>query len=482
MLVSEAKKNFLEKVIGLSNVNIVEFAREILPYKLQGYDAYTLITAMNVNKSDEFIKRADILSFYKTVYDTWFDFVTGLDENKKAGKTRETIIKIKTDKRFNKNNMSSLDCEKFFLETFDNEFSESDELRPASIQNKTIVDVDDADFVHVYPFTRVRMIDCRLYVNLKPKNSIKLGNILMEKCCEKHYKLYFKFWTGNDRNDSFLIYTNYGRVQDMVDMLNGIKAEHPEIFDGAEKTSELLPLIDGYIGFGEEPVYKQRSSYNVERGKALDEFFTDSIKKQWKEMGNYNGLITNSLGQQLNLKDYLVYLLERSFKETIRTRQIEILNRQYSDEYKTAQQIRDYIEIQKNIYEKCKDRTPDFLKQQIEEKAEEIIKSLKSGGCPTYCYLTFKTQKISLLNYSEYYARELLKKNWGVDYFFKLDLNPRQKLFDVFGVQKKISQEITEEALKPYFENHHVSIKNPFLNTETQHELDQESKNTKAYK
>ncbi len=475
MLVSEAKKKFLEKVIGLSDVNAVEFAREILPYKLQGYDAYTLITAMNVNKSDEYIKRADILSFYKIVYDTWFDYITELDENKKAGKTREAITKIKTDKRFNKNNMTPLDCEKFFLETFDNEFSESDELRPASIQNKKIVDVNDADFFHVYPFTRART-DCRLYVNLKPKNSIKLGNILMEKCREKRYKLYFKFWTGNDRNDSFLIYTNYGRVQDMVDMLNGIKAEHPEIFDGAEKTSKLLPLIDGYIGFGEEPVY-EHSSYSWERGLAYDEFFTDSMRKQWKEMGNYNGLITNSLGQQLNLKDYLVYLLERSFKETIRTRQIEILNRQYP--YKTAQQIRDYIEIQKNIYEKCKDRTPDFLKQQIEEKAEKIIKSLKSGACPKDCYLTFKTQKISLLNCSEYHAREHLKKNGSVDYSFELDLNPRQKLFDVFGVEKKISQEITEEALKPYFEKHHVSIKNLFLNTETQHELDQESKNAK---
>ena len=472
MLVSEAKKEFLKKV---KKVDVVDFAKKILPYQMLGYRTYDIITGLNINQGTKPIKKEALLLFYKNIYDIWYDFVLNLDEDKYSGKTFESIRKIKKDKRFEKSNMTPMDCEKFIFEVYDREFSGSG-LRPLNSQSGRIVDEDFADFVHVYPFIMPRNISCRLYLNLKPEYILELGKILTEKCYQKHYRIYYKFWTGmNDRNDTFLIYTNYNRVQKIVDILKEIKNEKPEIFAGAEKSSGILSMIDGFIGFGEEPVYKH-SSFNSERGESFDEYFRELLKKQAKLIRNYTGTIHNSKGEDLHLREYLKYRLEESFKETLRARQIEILNRQYPETYKTDKQIGDYIAIQTKIYEKCKDKLPDFVEKQVDDNVEKIITNLKSGIFPNNPNIVFKTQRISLSGFTEKYAQEVIKKYGSLNYYFELDLDLRQKLFEIFNVRKKIDNEISEESIKPYFDKHHVSIKNPSLNLETEIELDGQKK------
>ncbi len=465
MLTSEAKKIFLKNIESENKIDLVEFAKKILPYKMLGYRSYDILTSFNKNQSNKPIKKNDLLVFYKNIYDAWFDYVSNLDENKYYGKTYESIIRIKTDKRFKKNNMTPSDCEKFIFEGYDKEFSGSG-LRFLQSQSKELVDKDFSDFVHVYPFGMPRNIHCRLYLNLKSENILELCEILTKKCYQKHFRIYYKFWTGmNDRNDTFLIYTNYKRVQDIIDILKNIKSEKPELFVGAENSNGMLHMIDGFIGFGEEPSYKH-SSFNSERGDAMDEFFGELFKKQAKQIGNYTGTIHNSRGDDLNLQEYLKYLLKKSFRETIHARQTEILNRQYPEIYKTNDEIKNYIEIQTKIYEICKNKLPDFLEKQIDDNVVKIIEMLKSGKFPNNIKLIFKTRRISLFNFSENYAKELIKKYGSLDYYFQLDLNLRQKLFSVFDVKNKIDSQISESSLKPYFEKHHISFVRPYLNTE----------------
>ncbi len=471
---SEAKIKFLKKFKSKIKVDMVKYAKKILPYKMLGYRSYTILTSLNINQSTKPIKKEELLSFYKNIYDVWYDFVLNLDENKYNRKYYKGINKIKTDKRFKRNNMTPSDCERFIFESYDKELSGSG-LRFLSSQNGKIVNEDAPNFIHVYPFAMSNNIDCRLYLNLKSENILKLGKILTKKCYQKHYRIYYKFWTGmNDRNDTFLIYTNYNRVHDIIDILKEIKNEKPEIFVGCENSSGILPMIDGFIGFGEEPTYKH-SSFNLERGEAFDEFFGELLKKQAKQIGNYTGTIHNSRGEDLYLKEYLKYLIKKSFKKTLKARQMEIVNRQYPEIYKTDDQIRNYIEIQTKIYERCKNTLPDFLKDQIDNNAETIIENLKSGIFQDNINFIFKTRRIALSLYSTEYAKKLIEQNGSLNYYFNLDLNLRQKLFDVFDVKNKIVSEISKESLKPYFKKHHISFEYPYLNTETIEEIEDEN-------
>lgn len=465
MVISKERKKFLKKIKNNTTIDMVEFTKKILPYEMLGYDSYEVLTYLNRNQSTKPIKKDDLLGFYKYAYDVWFDYISQLNENNYCGKTYESIIKIKTEERFKKNNMTPEDCEKFIFEGYDKEFSESG-LRFLQSQRKEKVDEDFSDFVHVFPFGRPGNIDCRLYLNLKSENILELGKILAKKCFQKHFRIYYKFWTGmNERNDTFLIYTNYNRVQDIIDILKETKSEKPEIFDGAEKSNGLLLMIDGFIGFGEDPSYKH-SSFNSERADALDEFFDDSFKKQANLIGNYTGTIHNLRGADLNLQEYLKYLLNRSFLETVHSRQTEIMNKHYPKIYKTNEQIKDYIEIQTKIYKACKNKVPNSVEKQIDDNVVKVIERLKSGNFPSTIYFTFKTQKASLSNFSEGYAKEVLKKYGSLDYHLKLDLNLREKLFSVFDVKNKMEKDITATSLKPYFEKHHVSFDFPYLNTD----------------
>ncbi len=483
MLISEAKIEFLKNVDEKSKVDIVKFAKSILPRMMQETSTYSVITELNINQTDAHIDRKTLLSFYKAIYDQWYDYYSKINEEKLSGKISEAIKKIKTDPRFKKENMSPLDCEKFIFETYDKEFKDSG-IQPLQTQSGRKISDHYDDFIHVYPFLPPRDINCRLYLNLKPENAIKLGEILTEKCMKKRYRVYFKLWTGmNDRNDTFLIYTGYKKVQEFVNILKEIKSEHPDLFVGAEKSSGLLPMIDGFIGFGEEPQYRH-SSFNFERGEALDEFFRDRIKEEAKRIGNYKGYIRNSKDEDLSLKEYIKYLITESFKEALNDRQREIKNHQFPDTYTTEKQIKAYIEIQDKIYKACRDELPEFVEQYIDEKVEFIIEDLKKGVMPESksFSIPFKTRLFSLFNYGERYIKHIKENNQYLNYYFKIDLDLKEKLFDIFSSKVRIGSKITKENLKPYFEKHYVSIERPYLNTESEIELEESIKEDKSKK
>lgn len=480
MAVSSEKKFFLDKLIRENNIDICEVLKTNIDYELAGSHNYHLFTHENINVSNEPMTKEDVLNLYKMAYDSWYDFIVNLDENKFSGRTLECIRKLKQNGKFKKENMSPYDCQRFIYKTYDEEFKESG-LRFLNAQNE-----DDPvynnnvypDFVHVYThlLPRGKNIDCRLYLNLQPQNIIPTLKLFLSECDKNNLSTYFKFDTGFcHRNDNIVIYASYRNVQKYVDILNKIKKENPGLFVGAEKGNPILPQIDGYIGFGEEPKYAH-SSYNDERAKAVDEFFRDFSKKEIKRIGNYTGIIKNSYGENLDLRQYLKYRLVESFKETLDNHQRDILSRNYPHRYKTNEQIRAYIEIESNIYNKCRNSIPPFLDKQFDEKVDMILKDMQEGKLPHSVSVMFKTQRAELSMFSKEYTEDVLKKNGSINYSFNLDLDLKEKLFNVFGVKENALNYITKENLKPYFDKHHVSIDNIFLNTETEMELQSREK------
>lgn len=153
----------------------------------------------------------------------------------------------------------------------------------------------------------------RLYLNLEKDNVLPFVNLFLTECEEKKLPFYFKFANSDNRNDNIVIYTNYDMASKMVETIEEVKLKNPEIFNNCKVTNPLMGVIHGYIGFGEEPVYKH-SSFNAERSDALKQAYKCYLKDKSKELLNYSfNNVINSLGENLNFEDYLTYLIEKEY-------------------------------------------------------------------------------------------------------------------------------------------------------------------------
>ena len=436
--------------INLNNASIAEIVKSHKLWKIRGvdslYDQLTKICAHNTNST---IEIPQLLRVYKYVYDCWYGYVQrnyqrrGLNQNQ-----QKQIEAFLSEEKFKKENMSDMDCYDFVHYDFDKYLNDSGIVRPMNSQdgNRPVVTDDGEireDFLHCYPFELDEDISCRLYLNIKPENILELVEKLVEKSYDKRCRVYFKFWTNDSRNDPFLIYTNYKKISKFIEIIQEIKHENPKLFEGCEQINPFLTTIDGFIGFGEEPKYKKRSSFNLERAQAISDFSWEVLDKviseELKKIGNYSGV-------NLNLEQYLIYRLESSFKETLMMRQ-----------YDTKQGK--YIKIEKQIYEACKNELPQHVKLQIQEMVKNYIKDLKDGRSRRLPKIRFPISDPELY------------QNGYTDYAIAIDINLKEKLFDVFGSEARIESMITDEALAPYLKNQHISSKCPSLNIESEDAL-----------
>lgn len=101
-------------------------------------------------------------------------------------------------------------------------------------------------------------ITARLYMCPRTDNMIELIDEFRHKCGEKDIRYRFKYSSDPYRNDRIVIYTNYDRINDHLDVLKEIKQEHPELFRDMDNTRKnpFWGKIDGApegVYFGEEP-------------------------------------------------------------------------------------------------------------------------------------------------------------------------------------------------------------------------------------
>lgn len=270
----EKKLNFLNSLED-DAVSSAEIVRFLLPYILSGTDPYTLLTRVNINRGLHQICESDVENFYKTLYDTWFSSLSRLNKDNTEPAVLE-IIEIFKSQELTPENTTPKQAKEFFENSTNRYLMQA--IFPIYISHsRKILDGDKTNhlFVYVKPSALHRKFtkcECRLYLNLKPKNAITMGAILGELCEEKNIPLCYKFWTAdNERNDSFLVYTNYDHVAEIVDEIKKIEKTNPELFAGSTQANPFLARVDNFIYFGEEPK-KYPVSFTRARANAISDF------------------------------------------------------------------------------------------------------------------------------------------------------------------------------------------------------------------
>ena len=190
--------------------------------------------------------------------------------------------------------------------------------RPALLQDgKTIMPDEDFipdGFMHIFGYGITRQekepIEARLYLNLMGENIGKFAIEAYKKCKEKGLPFYFKFSSNDDRNDPFLFYSSYKSLAKYVEVIEEIKSEKPELLEGANFVSRNMGVINGYIGYGDEPSLKDES-YNSTRKMAFSQIKRElSKKRKDKFVTTQNSTIFATKPKPMTYAEYMEYLLD----------------------------------------------------------------------------------------------------------------------------------------------------------------------------
>ncbi len=470
MLEEEAKAKFLKRVTPQRDV--VEVLKEALPVRMKGgVNGYDILTKTKVTKAEP-ASVEGFLQFSKQIYDIWYERIMMVDESKIAyPATKAAVATIKASKQLRPENMTPQRCYDFIFKIYDQKFKNTG-LRPmwSQMHSEPIVDGHvQPHFIHFNPMLSSRKTTCRLYINLKPENALQVAGLLAQRCKQQKVDLYSKIWTdGSDRNDTFLVYTNFRNAEKIVPILEQIHQEQPELFEGAENMNPFVAKVNSFIGYGDEPEY-QHSSFNLERGEAIDEYCADLISNEFKRIANYKQKVHTSTGEDLTLREYLIYRTETEF--------MSIIDKEYNNVVHGifprgvgADAKRSYAEFYIKLRQICQKGLPKQIRNQIEKSADENIERMKQGKTPVDATIKVATRRVELFpEYCREAYTEMVQNGGVLEYDIQLEKKSlRTKLFRVFGSEEVMKRQITKEGAKPYFDKHHVSILSPHLNTESE--------------
>lgn len=272
---TQSKKIAFLQSLKPQSLSAEEIVHLLCPLACRGADVYSLIVKSNLNPMKEPLSIEDVNNFYKALYTSWHSSLSKLSKtNAPAGQIE--IVKRYFAPEFLPENMTGDDARRFFEDTTNRLFIQN--IHPVFVlQNRKIFENGHLNniFVHVKPDCANQKFSnctCRLYINLSPKNAMKLGSILEAVCENENIPLYYKIWTkSSDRNDPFLVYTTYDHVTEIVSKIQQIEKTNPEIFAGAERANPFLAKVDKFIFFGEEP-RQNGLSFTKVRAKAISEY------------------------------------------------------------------------------------------------------------------------------------------------------------------------------------------------------------------
>lgn len=272
---TQSKKIAFLQSLKPQSLSAEEIVHLLCPLLSPKVDVYSILVKSNLNPLNEPLTIEDVNDFYKNLYTSWHRSLSKLTESNSSAGVVE-IVKRYYNTDFLPENMNGEDARDFFENPTNRLFIQT--IHPiTTIQNKKIFEngILNNLFVHVRPdAANQRFYDCtcRLYINVSPKNALKLGSVLEDMCEKDNVPLYYKIWTKNcDRNDPFLIYTNYDYVQEIVSKIQKIEKTNPDIFAGAKKANPFLAKVDDFIFFGEEP-RRDGLSFTKVRAKAITEY------------------------------------------------------------------------------------------------------------------------------------------------------------------------------------------------------------------
>lgn len=239
---------------------------------VKGYDAY-YNNSHNTWRTDVDVKGLE--EFCKILYIDWRnDLINNIDSLQGGYKALAT--RVRDYEIFNPTNIESrkynMPFYSFFQKGFKNlvnKIAENPILSDVKdvqivgkLQNdKMFIPEEDGpdpdNFFRVLGFNFVgqqrEKEEARLYLNLMSKNIPSFMKEFYIECRKRELPFQCKFSLCDHRNDTFLLYTSYDRLCIYKDIIEGIKQNSPQLFEGTENINQNLGVIDGYIGYGEEP-------------------------------------------------------------------------------------------------------------------------------------------------------------------------------------------------------------------------------------
>ena len=166
-------------------------------------------------------------------------------------------------------------------------------------------------------------IEHRLYINTESVDTYKLITIFIEKCDKYNLPYYFKYSKSSNRDDSIVIYSSTENLINNINILNEIKNEYPNIIDRVKKPPLLTGNIDGWIGYGSEPIKTENQSYNNLRAhiieKSIKEEMNDWIKNNMNLTIIYNEKIILFIDYiAIKCTEYVIEKLENNYNNKLK--------------------------------------------------------------------------------------------------------------------------------------------------------------------
>ncbi len=147
----------------------------------------------------------------------------------------------------------------------------------------------------------------RLYLNIEEVDVHKVANELIKKCDNYNIPYYFKFDEIGDRDDTLVVYSDTERLPYYINILQEIAKENPKIKARSKRPPILTGKIDGWIGYGSEPLEKngKRSSFNKARSQCIEKAIDEEYEK-WLVLNENKSI--NYQGKKISLMDYIAIL------------------------------------------------------------------------------------------------------------------------------------------------------------------------------
>ena len=143
-------------------------------------------------------------------------------------------------------------------------YEEKEFPRTLTVQNSVRRFNDNRDFMYCYDLNTAceseayGKVTARLYMCPRTDNMIELIDEFKHRCEEKDMQYFFKYSSDPRRNDRFIVYTNYDKINDHLGVLKEIGKNRPDLFRDMDdsRKSPFWGKIDGApkgVYFGEEP-------------------------------------------------------------------------------------------------------------------------------------------------------------------------------------------------------------------------------------